>query len=315
MNKSDVTIIIPVFERTDFFEEALESALNQTKEAEILVMDNGSSHNKFREICELKSKRIKYIKNEKNIGMFPNWNKGIENCSSKYFLILGDDDILDLDYVEKFYEILSKYPNIDIYYTDFNFFYNDNKKIIPSKWGMFTGYGTGLEYLKHNKKRDLNFPTISCIIKTELFKNNLFYDEFHASNDWNWLYKNIEKLEVYGNKKAKLRYRKHKESDTLKKESFLNTSYSHIAIRTYLFQIKSNKLRDLKFFLKSYFKALIFYSENLEYLEKQKLQEKYYYPILKKYYLDKKIFVFIGRMKLFKKSIKIFRNIKLGIKK
>lgn len=315
MKNNDLTIIIPVFERIDFFEEALESALNQTKEAEILVMDNGSSHNKFKEICELKSKNIRYIKNEKNIGMFSNWNKGIKNCNSKYFLILGDDDILDLDYVEEFYENLSKYPNIDIYYTDFNFFYNDTQELLPSHWDIFTGYGTGLEYFKHNKKSDLNFPTISCIIKTELFRDNLFYDKFHASNDWDWIYRNIKNIKVYGNKKTKLKYRKHLESDTLKKESFVSTSYSHIAIRTYLFEIKSNKLRDFKFFLKSYFKALVFFSENLEYLEKQSLQENYYYPILKKYYLENKLFSFITKIDLLKRSIRILKDIKVGIRK
>lgn len=310
MIKSEVTIIIPVFERVHFFKESLSSALNQTLQSNIIVIDNGSSHNEFKEICDFYNSKIQYIKNRKNIGMYPNWNKGIKNCNTKYFIILGDDDILDLDYIEKFHEILSKYKEIDLYYTDFYFYFNDDNKLLESNWKIFKGYGKGLDFLKDNKKKELNYPTISTIIKTNLFENNTFYEGFHASNDWEWVYRNIKNLKIYGNKEKKMKYRKHKASDTFKDETILNTKYSQIAIRTYLFKIKTNNFIDLKFYIKSYVRALNFFLRNDSFLNIEKKNEKYYYEIIKKYYLDRLEFRFLMNFKFIKKIIK---QIKSGV--
>ena len=45
MNYTDLlTIAMPVYERKDFFVEALESAIKQTIKCKIIVIDNCSSH-------------------------------------------------------------------------------------------------------------------------------------------------------------------------------------------------------------------------------------------------------------------------------
>ena len=77
MIKTDVlvTIAFPVFERYEFFEEALNSAINQTIVTPIIVVDNGSSHSKFKNYCDKFPNKVKYYRNDFNIGMFANWNK------------------------------------------------------------------------------------------------------------------------------------------------------------------------------------------------------------------------------------------------
>ena len=107
-----VTIAIPVYERIDYFEEALNSALNQTVHCPIVVVDNGSSHDLFREICLKHQNRVRFYKNEKNMGMFYNWNKCAEYCKTKYFVILGDDDIMAPGFVEAFLDAKKKYKDI-----------------------------------------------------------------------------------------------------------------------------------------------------------------------------------------------------------
>ena len=42
-----VTIAMPVYERKDFFREALDSALNQPVKCKVIVVDNCSSHDYF----------------------------------------------------------------------------------------------------------------------------------------------------------------------------------------------------------------------------------------------------------------------------
>jgi glycosyltransferase involved in cell wall biosynthesis len=96
-----ITIGIPVYERFDFFEEALNSALNQTIQCSIIVIDNASSHNQFEKIVQQKNTpSLTYIRNLSNIGMIGNWNRCIELCPTEYLTILHDDDTLHPNFIE-----------------------------------------------------------------------------------------------------------------------------------------------------------------------------------------------------------------------
>jgi len=98
---SKITIAIPVYERTEFFYEAINSAINQTVKCKIIVIDNASSHNYFSDyITSLGNPNIKYYRNNINIGMVLNWNKCIELSETEYITILHDDDALHPNFIE-----------------------------------------------------------------------------------------------------------------------------------------------------------------------------------------------------------------------
>ena len=128
MINNTVTITFPVYERFDFFEEALNSALNQTVQCPIIVVDNGSSHNKFKLLCEKYQGRVKYYRNPDNIGMFPNWNRCFELAETEYAIIVGDDDILMPTYIEEFLKVYEKHPELGLYYTNIVFYKQIEKK-------------------------------------------------------------------------------------------------------------------------------------------------------------------------------------------
>lgn len=101
MKQIEYTIAIPVFERTEYFTEALKSAINQTVKCKVLVVDNWSSHNKFEEIISLfPDADIKFVRNSRNLGFVGNWNRCIELCETKYVTILHDDDLLQPRFIE-----------------------------------------------------------------------------------------------------------------------------------------------------------------------------------------------------------------------
>ena len=95
----EVSIIIPCYKRPNTFRESLFSAIHQSFQGpyEIVVVDNydgeGESPN-FSIVKELSSKNVLYYHNEKNLGMYGNWNRGIELVRSDYFTFCHDDDIL-----------------------------------------------------------------------------------------------------------------------------------------------------------------------------------------------------------------------------
>lgn len=110
-----VTIAIPVYERCDFFREALESALNQTMPVGILVVDNASTKFDFQAvIAEYDASRIRYHRNQANSGPHGNFNQCLKLCPTPYVLILHDDDVLELDYMERLAEQFD--PEVDFFW-------------------------------------------------------------------------------------------------------------------------------------------------------------------------------------------------------
>jgi glycosyltransferase involved in cell wall biosynthesis len=111
MNKL-VSIILPTYNGADRISESIKSVLNQTyTNWELLVIDDGSKDN-TKEIVENFAKsepRIKYIKNENNLGIQKTLNKGIREAKGEYIARIDDDDIwCDLKKLEKQVGFLEK---------------------------------------------------------------------------------------------------------------------------------------------------------------------------------------------------------------
>jgi glycosyltransferase involved in cell wall biosynthesis len=241
---NNLTIAIPVFERMNFFEEALNSVLNQTVKCKVLVVDNNSSHTFFEEICA--KFNVDYFKNSSNIGMFPNWNKCFELAQTEYVMILGDDDILDLNYVSIFQAALKENSDLDIFFSDFELLDNETKAISNHQHTFPYGYmNNGEKIVEYGILYRLGFPVITAVIKKKKFTG--FYSDFHASNDWVWIYENIGKMVVYGEKSKLLKYRYHKSNDSKKPETLINCYVSILYIYKKLLIKYKN---DIKFVLR-----------------------------------------------------------------
>lgn len=99
-----VTIIIPTYNRPEYFKIALESVLNQTyKNLDIFITDN--STNDFTEELMInyleKDKRIVYVHN-KNFTALDNWNcaRNYNNPKAEYVNWLMDDDVFHPQKIE-----------------------------------------------------------------------------------------------------------------------------------------------------------------------------------------------------------------------
>lgn len=240
----NLTIAIPIFERREYFINALESALNQTVKCDVIVVDNASSHNYFEKTC--REKNVNYYKNSENIGMFPNWNLCFKYATTDFILLLGDDDILDSKYVEKFINKLNEYPNLDIYFTNFILYKYDTKEVIPHNHTLPFGYMDKCErILEFGVKYKLGYPIITSAIRKSIFTG--FYENSQGSNDWLWIYSNAKKLSIYGEKKVMLNYGIHKNQDS---KNLLTAAKCKLSI-AYLYdvvlkpQIKNTALKQI----------------------------------------------------------------------
>ncbi len=102
MDKPLVSIVIPVYNGSNYLKEAIDSALNQTyKNCEVIVVNDGSQDNGATERIALEyGSRIRYFYKE-NGGVATAVNMGIQNMRGEYFAWLSHDDYYYPDKVEQ----------------------------------------------------------------------------------------------------------------------------------------------------------------------------------------------------------------------
>ena len=107
-----VSIIIPVFNGSNYMKEAIDSALNQTyKNIEVIVVNDGSNdYGKTDAIAKSYGSRIRYIQKE-NGGVSTALNCGIQNMKGEYFSWLSHDDAYTPSKIEDSILALSKLEN------------------------------------------------------------------------------------------------------------------------------------------------------------------------------------------------------------
>ena len=108
-----VSIGLPVYNGERYLRDALPRLISQDyPNFELIVSDNASTDNTA-EICKEYSaveSRIRYIRQETNLGAIRNFNKVFELSSGKYFMWAAYDDWWDSSYVSKCVARLEQHP-------------------------------------------------------------------------------------------------------------------------------------------------------------------------------------------------------------
>jgi hypothetical protein len=205
--KPKVSIIIPVYNGSNYVSLAIECAIRQDYEnIEILVIDDGSK-DKTEKICKKYKDKITYIKKE-NGGVASALNLGIEKMTGDYFSWLSHDDLY--------------YPNkisTEIKYLMDNNLLN-SKTILCSNFSAVDEFGnfmfnTSLNYRFINK--DPVFPLLfgainglSLLIPKQAFKDAGGFDlNLRAVQDyqlWFDMYKKGYKFKLLPNILVTTRY-------------------------------------------------------------------------------------------------------------
>lgn len=105
MNNSNnplVSIGIPTYNRANGnLHKVIERALSQTyQNVEVIVSDNCSTDHTPEVVESIKDSRLRYIRQETNIGPNNNFNFCLNQAKGEYFLLFHDDDMIDHDFVE-----------------------------------------------------------------------------------------------------------------------------------------------------------------------------------------------------------------------
>lgn len=130
-----VSILIPAYNRPEYLQLALESALNQTySNVEIVICDDSTNDEVEKRVNGYISihKNIRYYRNEKNLGQFDNDLKLFELASGEYVNYLMDDDLFEPMKIERMmqYFIADKKKEIKLV-TSQRQLIDENGNILP----------------------------------------------------------------------------------------------------------------------------------------------------------------------------------------
>src|SRR3989339_757173 len=115
-----VTIGVPVCNGQNYLRESLNSLLSQSfDDFELIISDNAST-DATQQICEeyaAKDKRIRYHRNEQNLGAARNFNRLAELAKGSYFKWAAHDDICNPTLLEKAVGVLDEDKSTSIAYA------------------------------------------------------------------------------------------------------------------------------------------------------------------------------------------------------
>ncbi len=97
-----VTVLLPVYNPGRFLRHSLDRILNQSwSNFELLIVDDGSTDASWAVISSYKDKRIRALKNDRNLGIAATLNRGLEMASGEFVARYDIDDFSRHDRMKK----------------------------------------------------------------------------------------------------------------------------------------------------------------------------------------------------------------------
>lgn len=168
-----VSIVIPVFNGSNFLEDAIQSALNQTyKNIEVIVINDGSNdNNKTEQIALSFNNKIRYYK-KLNGGVSSALNLGIRKMNGDFFSWLSHDDLYDVEKIKKQIEYISENPKLNVIGSNFKMEILKTTKIFKTK----------LKIIDNGKDALTNWINFcSLLIKKSALKEVNFFNEHNKT--------------------------------------------------------------------------------------------------------------------------------------
>ncbi len=120
MDSPKISVCLPAYNRVEYAREAIKSVLSQTyNDYELIISDDASTENIEGMVSSFNDKRLKYFKQKVNLGFIKNWNFCLDKSRGSYIKILGDDDVLLPDCLEKSVRVLEDKKVVGMVCSDY----------------------------------------------------------------------------------------------------------------------------------------------------------------------------------------------------
>jgi glycosyltransferase involved in cell wall biosynthesis len=218
-------IAMPFYGDVAFMKQTVQSILNQSDPNwRLVVVDDGYPDDTLPDwFASLQDQRIEYQRNVQNLGANGNFQKCLGLLSAEYCLVMGADDLLEPNFVERINDLIRANPGISMIHPGVKVIDENNefistrsdqvKKSIRESQGIskvLSGEPLARSLMKGNW---MYFPSI--VWKTKTIQEIGFRPGFHVCQDLGL----AMDLIMQGGEMALIedeifRYRRHQESDS-----------------------------------------------------------------------------------------------------
>jgi len=141
------SIILPVRNGGELVKKCVKSILAQkVNNFDLVVLDNFSTDGTLEWLKSLKDHRIITYPSNQPLSIEQNWSRIIEVSKGEFITLIGHDDLLDEDYLEKMNHLIELNPTASLYQSHFRFIRADGLKVRCCK--KMTAHYSGAGYLK-----------------------------------------------------------------------------------------------------------------------------------------------------------------------
>ena len=120
MSKPSLSFVLPAW-KSRYLQPAIASIAGQTcPDWELIVIDDCSPEPLGEIVSAFKDSRIRYVRNEKNLGgrnLVRQWNHCISFAKGDYIVLAADDDIYKPGFCEEILRLARKYPHADLIHS------------------------------------------------------------------------------------------------------------------------------------------------------------------------------------------------------
>jgi glycosyltransferase involved in cell wall biosynthesis len=217
-----VSIVIPLYNQSQFVSGAIHSALNQTfKDLEVIVVDDGSTDSGCEVVASF-GEKIKYIY-QKNQGLAAARNTGIREAQGDFIGLLDADDQWLPNYLETMISLANQHPEASVYYCCAQSMDLSGK----NQPQLFGGPALSPDQIYPQLLR-ANFLIPSTILmrRAAVVAAGLFDQSLRSCEDWDLWLRMLPQHQFYGTSKCLVKYRLHGNSLST------HTSFMQNAIQT-----------------------------------------------------------------------------------
>lgn len=236
------TIVIPTYNGADYVEEALLSAINQTRKADAIIVSDDNSTDNTLEICARYKDNISIYKNANGpSGFVEGWNNAIRLVDDGYISILHQDDLLAPTFLEEAERALALHPDVKHFFVPCNYVDGEGKfRRTPDYCDASIRRYSGMEYA--DAYRGIGSPHIhrcpGVITHRVIFDVCTYRKEAGHIADDDFFYRVGQYTDVVGVMKPLASYRVHSKSETEHLED--GRLISRLA-KNYLYQVEQSK--------------------------------------------------------------------------
>lgn len=212
------SIVIPTYNGAEFVEQAIHSAINQTRKADEIIISDDNSSDGTLEICKKYRDIVSIFKNENGPSGFVNgWNNAIEHATCEYISILHQDDCLKPTFLEEVENALKNNPGIKHVFVPCEYIdENDNVTSLASISDGIIKIYSGTEYIKAYQQ--IGHPHIhrcpGVVTHKDIFKVCKYRAEAGHIADDDFFYRVAQYTNILGIHKPLAQYRQHGKSET-----------------------------------------------------------------------------------------------------